>query len=195
MRLSLNLVGLYKTSSRSSMESDFLFLPRWRCGGHLLQCSNRFIAHSSYAIKLKLGSMIQDMSPHNCPASDITNSFGGAVWARLFKSSNLVTAYSSYPTELKFGRWYQIWICTIVRAEFFDFLQGGAPLEIFTAYSPYPIELNLKMINVRIILAISPHNLAEPDFLPGGAVGARLLQSSNRFTAYSSDLTDLGPVA
>ena len=60
----------------------------------------------------------------------------------------------------------------------------------FTAYSIHPIELKLG----KMILGISPHNLAEPDFifpLRRCCGEGRLLQSSNRFTAYSSDAIEM----
>ena len=52
-----------------------------------------------------------------------------------------------------------------------------------TAYSSYTIDLKVG----RMLLVISQYNRLESDFSisPEGAVGARLLRSSNRFTAYS----------
>ena len=53
---------------------------------------------------LKLGRMVPDISPLDRSALDCSISPGGAVGARLLKSSNRFTAYSSYQIELNLSR-------------------------------------------------------------------------------------------
>ena len=99
---------------------------------------------SSYAIELKLGRMILDISPHNRSTSDFIFRFSprGAVGPRLSKSSNRFTVYSSYPIELKFDRMIpdnrtivQSYILRLPSRE----RCGGAPIEIssLTVFIPF----------------------------------------------------------
>ena len=95
------------------------------------------------------------------------SSEGRCGGARLAKSSNRFTAYSSYPIELKLCR--MMLVISLHNRSPSDFSIsprgrcGGAPLEIlnrFTAYKFYLIELKLD----RMILDISPLDRSELDF-------------------------------
>ena len=123
----------------------------------------------------ELCRMILDISPHNRSKLDFSIPIqGGAVDARLLKSSNRFTTYSSYTIELNFGKMI-LDISPHNRSEpdFLISIEGAlCPLQYsnrFTAYSTYAIELNFG----RMIVDISPHNRSEPDFrcLPRGRCG------------------------
>ena len=88
-------------SAQSCGSGCFDFFTGGVVRAHLLRSSNRFTAYSFYAIELKLGRMILDISLHNRLESDFPFSPRGAVGARLLKFSNRFTAYSIYPIELK----------------------------------------------------------------------------------------------
>ena len=66
-------------------------------GGRLSKSSNRFTVYSLYSIKLKLGRMLPNVSPHHRSESDFSVSYQGA---RLLKSSNQFTAYNIHLIEL-----------------------------------------------------------------------------------------------
>ena len=112
--------------------------------------------------------MIQDISPNYSSASDFFIFARGAVGARLLKSSNRFTAYSSDPIELKLGRMILhmnpldrvVWDSSIsARGR----CGSGSPLEIFKSTHRlqfYPTELKFD----RMILDISPLNRSELNF-------------------------------
>ena len=76
-------------------------------GVRLLKSSISFSSHITWPTKLKLwvGRIILVISAHSHSVPDFEISSQGEPWgARLSKSSNRFTAYSSYPIELKLGR-------------------------------------------------------------------------------------------
>ena len=122
--------------------------------------------------------MILDVGAHSRSNPDFAISFQGVLSrARLFKSSNRFTAYSSYSIELKLDRMipdinpHNRW-----KLDFFDFLTGCAvglrpfkSLNRFTAYSIHPIRLKLsRMIPTR---QQSAQSCGFFDFFTGSAVG------------------------
>ena len=70
----------------------------------VLKSSNQFPAYSFYAIELKLGTMILDISPHNRSASDFSILPRGCCGAAPHETPSRFTAYSSYPIKLKLDR-------------------------------------------------------------------------------------------
>ena len=74
-------------------------------GKRLLRFTIRCTAYSSYAVELKLGRMILDISPHNLAKEDFSISSEEVLWgARLLRSSIRFAAHSSYAIEVKLSR-------------------------------------------------------------------------------------------
>ena len=145
-------------------------------GARLLQSSNWFTA-SFYAIVLKLGRTILDISPHSCSESDFSICSRGAVGARFLQSSNRFTAYSSYSIDLKLGRiLLDISPHNHSEPDFSIFPRGAVACAArkyrnhFTAYSSYSNDQKLGRMKLYIspirsrILRLPPRGRASWDF-------------------------------
>ena len=76
-------------------------------GAYILKSSNQFTVYSSYPIKLKLGRMILDISPQNCPSRIFRSPSRWRCGGAFFANLNRFTAYSPYVIELKLCRMIQ----------------------------------------------------------------------------------------
>ena len=138
--------------------------------------------------------MILVVSPHNRSVSELSISFRVCCEGLLQYSKRFKSKKPTVRIRLTWNSigWYQISICTIAWSWIFRFSSRGTYWNLWIVAQPSVLmRLSWNLVGsyetlVRTILWSRMF-----DFLPGGAVGAPLLEYLNRITAYNSHATEL----